>query len=69
MPTLKEHFEKHNIKATADQRSQIGLLISSNNDSNGLVLEDRWNVKDYKEKFLNSAKTAKIIIGYFNKIQ
>ena len=68
MPTLKEHLEINLIKATPDQRSQIGVLISSENDSNSKVLEDGWNVKDYTKNFLNSVKTSNIIIKYFNEI-
>jgi len=65
--TLKEHLEEHCISATPDQRSQIGSLIASKNDSKGRIIEDGHNVKDYKESFLNSIKTSDIIINYLNK--
>lgn len=65
--TLKEFLLKNNISATQDQRSQIGYLISQIGDNNGYVLEDGWNVKDYKESFLNDIRTTDIIINHLNK--
>ena len=65
--TLKEFLLTHKVKATPDQRSCIGRLISSECDSNGLTLEDGHNVKDYKEDALNNDKTTELIIGFLNK--
>jgi len=65
--TLKEHLENHNLKATKDQRSQIGKLLSKIDDTTNRVLEDGWNVKDYDNSFLNDIKTSDIIINHLSK--
>lgn len=65
--TLKEFLKENHIQATANQRSQIGFLISQIGDSKGYVLEDGWNVKDYYKDFLNSDRTIEIIINHLRK--
>lgn len=65
--TLKEHLEKNNVKATKDQRSQIGKLLSKIDNTTNRVLEDGWNVKDYDNSFLNDIRTSTIIINHLNK--
>ena len=62
--TLKEFLENHKILCSPNQRSKIGLLISSKNDSNGRVIEEGYNVKDYKESFLESKNVTDIIINF-----
>lgn len=64
--TLKEYFILHSIDASPNQRSKIGELISSKNDSIGRVIEDGWNVKDYREEFLQCDITIGIILNYFD---
>ena len=63
--TLKVYLEQNNIKATPDDRSRIGQLISSPDDSHGYTEEDGQRVKMYKLKFLESLKTQSLIIKYF----
>lgn len=63
--TLKQYFDIHNIKATPDDRSRIGRIISSPDDSHGYTVEDGQDVKVYKFKFLSSLKTQSLIIKYF----
>lgn len=66
--TLKEFFEKNNIQATPDQRSQIGLLFKSTlNDFKEYVIEDGFKVKDYKDSFLNKIEIQTIIINHLSK--
>ena len=65
--TLKEFLLTHKVKATPDQRSCIGRLISTENDSDRLTLEDGHNVKDYKEDALNNDKKIELIINFLNK--
>ncbi|TXD45887.1 hypothetical protein [Polaribacter sp. IC073] len=65
--TLKNYLETNNIKATPDQRSQLGRIISTKGDSTRYVTENHRNVKDYKESFLNKPKTQLAIINHLTK--
>ena len=65
--TLKQFLHQNKIKATDNDRCNIGRLISSENDSNGSIKEDGHRVKDYKESFLNDPKTQLLIIGFLSK--
>lgn len=63
--TLKEYFNNSNIDASPDDRSRIGLLISSKGDSEGKVLEDGQIVKNYVDGYLENPKSEQIMMKYF----
>jgi dsDNA-binding SOS-regulon protein len=67
--TLKEYLEGAGLNITPDQRSQLGILISKQEDHFRRVLEGRWNVKDYYLKHLKSDETHNIIMNFLNSIQ
>lgn len=67
--TLKKYLKGAGLNITPDQRSQLGGLISKENDHSKRVIEDKWNVKDYHLKHLESDETNNIIMNFLNSIQ
>jgi hypothetical protein len=66
--TLKEFLEGAGLSVTPDQRSELGRLISKEDDHFRKVIEDKWNVKDYHLAHLTSNDTQNIIIKFLNSI-
>ena len=65
--TLKNYLNQNNIKATPDDRSRIGVLLSNCKHSYIRTIEDGHNVKEYEESFLDDVETQIIIINYLTK--
>jgi hypothetical protein len=63
--TLKEFLEFNSIKATSNDRSKIGILLSFY-QTKDYKEEDNGKVKLYSESFLNDDTTIIIIMNYFN---
>ena len=65
--TLKVYLEQNNIKATPDDRSRIGKLLSGCKHYFTRTIEDGHNVKEYEESFLDDVNTQIIIINHLTK--
>jgi len=62
--TLKQFLDTNNIQSNQSQRSKLGILIATENDSNGKIIENLCMVKDYKDGVLEQEETISKIINH-----